>query len=150
MHEGIRQKVNPPVMRETIAPAAEAATDRPKRPARKPFGSAALKLDYPVRAGFHRHIFNDIPGRIQRALEAGYEHVKDNEGKPVVRVVGTAEGGGPLHGFLMEIPEEWYLEDMKLEQDQVTAKEETMRRGKFESPDNSYVPSQGIKISSGN
>jgi hypothetical protein len=58
------------------APAAP-ATDLPQRPARKPFGSMSLKLDYPQRDGFHRHWFNDIPGRIGRAQEAGYEHVKD-------------------------------------------------------------------------
>lgn len=138
---------NPPKFHEPVSQASPA--DLPKRPERKPFGSMTLKLEYPVRPGFHRHIFNDIPGRIQRAQEAGYEHVKDHNGKPISRVVGTAEGGGALLGFLMEIPEEWYKADMKLEQDQIDAKEEIMRRGKFESPDQGYVPSQGISIRQG-
>lgn len=149
MHEGIRPKVNPPVMRD--APGAEvvAQTDLPKRPERKPFGSMQLKLAHEIRPGFHGHWFNDIPGRVQRASEAGYEHVKDKDGKPVDRVVGTAEGGGPLIAFLMEIPEEWYREDMRLEQSHIDEKEQLMKRGKLDAPEGGYVPSQGIKISTG-
>lgn len=122
----------------------------PQRPARKPFGSMQLKMAYEVRPGFHRRWFSDKPGRIQRAQEAGFEHVKDKEGKPVSRVVGTAEGGGPEYGFLMEMPQEWYDADMKLEQSHIDEKEELMRRGKFEAPQQGYVPSQGIKIQQGN
>lgn len=87
---------------------------------RTPFGSLQQKLAYPERPGFHRHWFNDVPGRITQALEAGYEHVKDDEGKPVMRVVGVAEQGGPLNAYIMEIPEEWYTEDM-IAQEQVDA-----------------------------
>ena len=114
MHEGIRTKVSPPVIRES-APTAEA----PARPTRRPFGTMQLKLAHEIRKGFHGHWFNDIPGRVARALEAGYEHVQDKEGKNVSRVVGTAEGGGALTAFLMQIPEEWYQEDMKQEQSQI-------------------------------
>jgi len=149
MHEGIRTKPLPPKIHEPATQEASPA-DLPKRPTRKPFGSMSLKLEYPVRPGFHRHIFNDIPGRIARAQEAGYEHVKDDKGNPISRVVGTAEGGGALTGFLMEIPEEWYQADMKVERDQIDAKEETMRRGKFEAPEQGYVGQQGITIKQGN
>ena len=135
------------------APTAEvpAATDRPARPARKPFGGLSLKLDYPNREGFHRHWFNDVPGRIARAQEAAYEHVKDASGKPVSRIVGTAEGGGALTAFLMEIPEELYQLDMKAEQDVIDDKEEMIRRGALDKQegDNRYVPSQGISIKHG-
>lgn len=132
------------------APAAP-ATDLPQRPARKPFGSMSLKLDYPQREGFHRHWFNDIPGRVSRAQEAGYEHVKDRDGKPVSRTVGTAEGGGALTAFLMEIPEEWYQQDMAQEQRIIDDKEAAMRRGVSEGAEGEgqYVPRQGIKISQG-
>lgn len=148
MHEGIRQKINPPVFHEAAKEASP--SDLPKRPERKPFGSMQLKLAHEIRQGFHGHWFNDIPGRVQRAAEAGYEHVKDKDGKNVSRVVGTAEGGGAQTAFLMEIPEEWYKADMKIEQDHIAEKEEMMRRGKFESPDSGYVPSQGISIRQGN
>lgn len=132
------------------APAAP-ATDLPQRPARKPFGSFSLKLDYPQREGFHRHWFNDIPGRVDRAKEAGYEHVKNLEGRPVSRTVGTAEGGGALTAFLMEIPEEWYQEDMAKEQQIIDDKEAAMKRGVADGPEGEgqYVPKQGIKIGHG-
>lgn len=125
--------------------------DAPRRVNRKPFGSLEQKLAYPEREGFHRHWFNDVPGRVSRALEAGYEHVKDNEGKNVCKNVGTAEGGGPLVGYLMEIPEEWYLQDQAAQQEQIDSVEETIRRGEFESKpgDGRYVPKQGISIRSG-
>lgn len=86
--------------------------DKVRKRERRPFGTLQQKLAYPERPGYHRHWFNDVPGRISQALEAGYEHVKDSEGKPVTRVVGVAEQGGPLNAFIMEIPEEWYQEDM--------------------------------------
>lgn len=139
---------------KTVLPTAEvpAATDRPARPARKPFGGLSLKLDYPNREGFHRHWFNDVPGRIARAQEAAYEHVKDSAGKPVSRIVGTAEGGGALTAFLMEIPEDLYKQDMAAEQNVIDEKEEMIRRGALDKQegDNRYIPSQGITISRGN
>lgn len=134
------------------APAQSAAdVGAVPRVKRKPFGALEQKLFYPAREGFHRHWFNDHPGRIARAQEAGYEHVKDNDGKVVTRIVGTAEGGGPLSAYLMEIPEEWWQADMAEQQKQVNEKEETMRRGALEQQagDNRYVPQQGIKISHG-
>lgn len=122
----------------------------PPRQNRKPFGALDQKLAYAMRQGFHRHWFNDVAGRIDRALEAGYEHVKDKEGKNVCKVVGTAEGGGPLHAYLMEIPEEWYQEDMAAQQQRIDAVEETIKRGEFEKKegDGRYVPAQGISIKS--
>ncbi|MDE2099602.1 MAG: hypothetical protein KGL39_20285 [Patescibacteria group bacterium] len=132
-------------------PVQMPVTENRQRPSRKPFGSLELKLAYPPRAGFHRHWFNDVPGRIERALEAGYEHVKDASGKNVNKVVGTAEGGGALHGFLMEIPEEWFKADMAAQQKIVDDREQAMRRGELESQegDGRYVPKQGISIKHG-
>jgi len=79
---------------------------------RKPFGTWDQKLTYPSREGFHRHWFNDEPGRIIRARDAGYEQVHDEDGRPVSTVVGIGRGGQPLVAFLMEVPEEYYREDM--------------------------------------
>lgn len=135
---------------DAAAPVAPQA-DLPQRPARKPFGSMSLKLEYPQREGFHRHWFNDIPGRVSRALEAGYEHVKGLDGAPVKRVVGSAEGGGALTAYLMEIPEEWYQQDMAQEQQIIDEKEAAMRRGVAEGKEGEgqYVPKQGISIRRG-
>lgn len=121
------------------------------RPARKPFGALLQRLAYPDRPNYHRHWFNDVAGRISRAQEAGYEHVKDHDGKNVSKVVGTAEGGAPLHAYLMEIPEEWYREDIAAQQKEVDEKESSIRRGNFERKegDGRYVPTQGISIKHG-
>jgi len=126
---------------ETIAPA------RPPRN-RKPFGTMEQTMAYPKREGFHRHWFNDVKDRISRAQEAGYEHVKNSEGKNVSMVVGVAEGGGPMHGFLMEIPQEWYDEDIAAQQQLVDEKEAVIKRGQADRQegDGRYIPAQGIKI----
>lgn len=138
------------IQQAQVQPAQNALdTQAVQRPARKPFGSMQLKLAHEIRAGFHGHWFNDTPGRIGRAQEAGYEHVKDKDGKNMSRVVGVAEGGGALTAFLMEIPEEWYQADMQLEQSHIDEKEELMRRGKFEAPEKGYVGQQGITIRQG-
>lgn len=149
-HEKVAAQAPVKVAEMSVNPSPEAST-LPPRPNRKPFGALEQKLAYPAREGFHRHWFNDSPGRVARALEAGYEHVKGNDGKNVSRIVGTAEGGGALSAYLMEIPEEWYKADMAEQQRQVDEKENTMRRGALEAQegDGRYVPKQGIKISHG-
>ena len=132
---------------------AQATTESPVRPARnrKPFGTMEQTMAYAKREGFHRHWFNDVRDRISRAQEAGYEHVTGNDGKNVQMVVGTAEGGGALHAFLMEIPQEWYDEDMRAQQKLVDEREAQIKKGDAErqAGDGRYVPSQGIKISHG-
>lgn len=121
------------------------------KPSRKPFGAMEQKLAYEQRPNFHRHWFNDVGNRIIRAQEAGYKHVTDKEGKVVSKVVGTKEGGGALHGFLMEIPEEWYKEDMAAQAAEIDVKEQAIKRGELDvqSGDKRYVPSQGISIKRG-
>lgn len=125
---------------------------RVPKEARRPFGAYTQKLAYESRVGYHRHWFNDIPGRIDQAVEAGYTHVIDKEGKKVQRVVGTNEGGSALTGFLMETPDEWYQEDMARQQMEVDKVDEAVRRGAVaDSPDgNRYIPSRGISIRDGN
>jgi hypothetical protein len=139
------------VQATTNAPEVPQETGLPQRSARKPFGSMSFKLDYPQREGFHRHWFNDVPGRVSRALEAGYEHVKGSDSKNVSRNVGVAEGGGALTAFLMEIPEEWYHEDMAQEQQIINDKEAAMKRGVSDGHEGEgqYVPKQGISIRQG-
>ena len=124
---------------------------RVSRETRKPFGSQIQKLAYPARDGYHRHWFNEEPGRIDAALQAGYTHVEDKEGRKVQRVVGVANSGGALNAFLMELPEEWYQEDMKRQQEAIDKMDSAIRRGSVAtSPDDGqYVPSQGITIRRG-
>jgi hypothetical protein len=127
---------------------------RVTRESRKPFGSLLQKLAYPARHGYHRHWFNDDPGRIRDAGEAGYTHVKDEDGKIVVRTVGVAKEGGALKGYLMEIPQEWYDEDMAHAQDKAMDVDRAIQRGEVKSnsplgakdQEKFYPGAQGRKI----
>jgi hypothetical protein len=120
---------------------------------KNPFGSREAKLAYPPRPGYHRRWFNDVPGRIETALEGGWTHVRDKDGKSVVRRVGVAEEGGALNAYLLEIRQEWYDEDMAAQQAEVDKIEGAMRRGEDSKGapgfDGRYLPSQGIKITHG-
>jgi hypothetical protein len=111
---------------------------------RKPFGAQTQKLTYPSRPGFHRHWFNDTPGRIAKALEAGYKHVQDRDGRNVARVVGVSQAGGGQTAFLMEIPEQYWREDQAIKdraRDELDAK---IRRGvvagHIPNQDGAYLP----------
>ena len=123
------------------------------REKRRPFGSQVQKLAYDARVGYHRHWFNDNPGRIKQALEAGYTHVEDKEGKKVARVVGVNPAGGALMGYLMETPQEWYEEDMARQAALDTEREQAIKNGTVAGApgkDGVYIPeSRGIKITHG-
>lgn len=111
----------------------DAAFERRRR-ARKPFGSAEQKLQYPEREGYHRHWFNDEPGRLLRAQEAGYEQVHDERGQPVSTIVGISRGGGPLTAYLCEIPQTWYDEDMAAQEQAVLELKRQIEQGEFARP----------------
>lgn len=112
---------------------AGAAAPRGRRK-RKPFGNQDQKLAYPNRDGYHRHWFNDVPGRLQRAQEAGYEPVNGPDGKPVSMVVGVGRGGAALTAYLHEIPLEYYEEDMAANDSVVHEKLGQIASGKFNAP----------------
>ncbi len=126
---------------------------RVPKDARQPFGSSTQKLAYPARKDYHRHWFNDDPGRIDAALAAGYTHVLDKDQKRVCLVVGVNAGGGALHGYLMEIPEEWYQEDMARQQTETDKTMDAVRRGAIAGQpgvDGRYIPeATPIRISGG-
>ena len=116
----------------------EASSGLPPRPDRKPFGAHEQQLASPAIPGFHQHWFNDSPGRIARAKQAGYEHVLDESGEPIRRVVDKREGGGGMLGYLMKIPLEWYRDDMQNQQAELEAKLSDIREGRTKV-ENSYV-----------
>lgn len=83
------------------------------------------RLSHPNLPGYHCHWFNDTPGRIARALRAGYQIVTkeevpfigDRENDPSARedissqvrtVVGKYDNGEPIWGVLMKIPQRIY------------------------------------------
>ena len=128
-------------MNDTPTPARQA--QRVPKDARRPFGSQTQKLAYPEREGFHRHWFSDKPGRIDAAVAAGYTHVIDKEGKRVARPVGVNDAGGAQIGFLMEIPEDWYQEDMERQFAENNKMEEAIKTGSVAGKpgeDGLYVP----------
>lgn len=104
---------------EPAEPAAETATGSatdsggvlPPAQARRPFGARRQRLENPPIPGYQCYWFNALPGRIEQALEAGYDHVKTTDGKPVCKVVGVMEGGGALMAYRMKIPREFYEQD---------------------------------------
>jgi hypothetical protein len=122
----------------------------PAQRTRIPLGTHTQKLELPRREGFHRHWFNDRPGRIQQAQAAGYTFVKDDEGKPISRTVGVRDGGGGLLAYAMEIPKPFYDEDFAAGQERVDKIDAEIRGGKVESKpgDGRYVPKDGIRITS--
>lgn len=117
---------------------------RVTRENRKPFGSMTQKLYWPKRPGYYRHWFNDLPGRIQAATEAGYTYVKEAETRrPVSRVVGKTSDGQGFRAYLMEIPEDWFREDMQRVEQETASRIDPIRRGKSKELDAAgpnYVP----------
>lgn len=79
---------------------------------------------------------NDVPGRIQKFKDGGYEVVTESleVGQQTVdrnTKLGSAVTktvGGTMTAVLMRIPREWYNEDQKAKQDEISAKEQAMRK----------------------
>lgn len=119
---------------------------------RQPFGEPRLKLQAPARAGYRRYWFNDDVGRIQRALDAGYSFVKVN-GRNTRNVVGRAKTGGAQVAYLMEIPEAWFVQDVRMNQAKVDEIDAAIKGGSINKEggtapkdgDNRYVPKEGIR-----
>lgn len=109
-----------------------------KRPKRVPLGTRNV-LKYPARPGYVRRVVNDVEDRVQRFKEAGYEIVQKKDlpsgdpragdgsqmGMPVAKSVGNG-----IKGVLMEIPQEYYLEDQQTKHEKITAEESAMKQTK--------------------
>jgi hypothetical protein len=138
----------------SIAPAeiVTPSGKRLSRETRRGFGNQGQKLAYPERQGYHRHWFNDTPGRVAAAQESGYTQVMDPaSGQPVTRVVGTRPDGGPLPAYLLEIPQEWFDDDME-ELEKINRSKEEAIKGGVEAKDAKeaktfYPTAQGRRIS---
>lgn len=114
---------------------------------RVPFGAGQSRLPKArPRPGFHRHIFNDFPGRIESAVRAGYKHVNDEHGSPIRSVVGTSPHGGPLYGYLMEIPEKWFRQDMAAAQSSLDELDQEILGGRIAEKEGEGRYDAGIKI----
>ena len=133
------------IMPRVRAQAPEAETEEPRATGVKriPLGQHVAQLDYPARPGYHRRWVSDLPGRVDRAIAAGWSHVKDDRAKqPVKRVVDKSLGESGRLGFLMEIPQELYNEDQQVKADSLDAVDEHIYKGTFnqEANDKRYNP----------
>jgi hypothetical protein len=114
--------------------------------------------------GYHLHILNDTPGRIDTGLQSGYEFVTPEEvngvtnnvvsrntdiGDKVRFLVGRTEQGEPLYAYLMKIKQEWYDLDQKELASKNDKIDEAIRKGRGHkaNTDGFYIPKDGIKIS---
>lgn len=104
---------------------------------RRGFGQQVQKLAYPNRPNFHRHWFNDEPGRLALAADAGYTKVLDAHGKPVAMVVDKQTG---MFAYLHEIPEPWYKADLAAAQKVADERMSQLRSGNAAGPGGTDLP----------
>jgi hypothetical protein len=114
--------------------------------------------------GYHLHIFNDEPGRIQTALTGGWEFVTPDEvggvgervtsvntdlGDKVRFLVGADEKGDGFYAYLLKIKQEWFEEDQSAMQERNDLVDDAIRGGvnvkDGTSSEGFYTPREGIK-----
>ena len=141
------------------------ANERPTRErVRNVFNGTQAKLTVNNQIpGYHLHIFNDEPGRIQTAIDGGWEFVTPDEvggtkdsvtsgntdlGDKVRFLVGTSEKGDGLYAYLMKIKEEWWQEDQAEIQKRNDRVDDAIRSGvnvaSGTSAEGFYTPKGGI------
>lgn len=124
---------------------------------------AKLTVNHQI-PGYKLHIFNDEPGRIQTAIDGGWEFVQPQEvggtkdsvtsgntdlGDKVRFLVGTSEKGDGLYAYLLKIKQEWWEEDQNETQKRNDRVDDAIRGGvnvkDGTSADGFYTPREGIK-----
>lgn len=123
-----------------------------RRQERVPFGAPRARLNKQrPDDGYHYRVFNDDwrkdPGRVARALKAGYEVVDEPDSR---QTVGTNEDGTEIKGVVMRIPKHLWQEDQKLKEEQRKIIDDQIHRGRHaaQQGDGRYVPSEGIRMTS--
>lgn len=116
---------------------------------RTPMSVPRPKLSSPEIPGFHVHWLNDDGGRIEQAMQAGYDFVSRDEavlissdlagsgvgsgsdlGSRVSLVVGETKNGEPMRAYLMKIRQDWYDADQAMIQERVNDSERTIKSGR--------------------
>jgi hypothetical protein len=127
-----------PMMRDR----SEITSNRPKR---VPIHEQRDQLSTNQKQGFVRRWVNDVPGRVEKFIKAGYAVVTDKDvvvgdensnmalGTGARKNVGRTRQGEGTQGILMEIPKDYYDEDQKAKAKLVDASEQAMKRGKDEN-----------------
>ena len=146
--------------REMPAVAEDGAT----RKRRNVFNGTEAKISVRNQIdGYHLHVFTDAGGRIQEAMDSGYEFVTPAEvggvsenvvsrngdlGERIRYLVNPHAQGSEQFGYLMKIRQEWFEQDQAELQAKNTRIDTAIRKGKItgEAP-GFYVPQNGIKLS---
>lgn len=103
------------------------------RALRRPLGAFSQKLALAERPGYHRHWFNDTPGRIDEAEANGWAFVLDKDGKPTSRVVGTGRDNGALKAYAMELPAVLWQEDIDAKHAEAKSRIDGIKASPFRS-----------------
>lgn len=124
---------------------AQAIEELRKR--RSVFGATAQKLALPERRGYHRHWFNDVPGRIDEAFGNGWAPVVGRDSKPVSRVVGSGRDNKALVAFAMELPLPIWEEDQAARNREAQGRIDSIKgAGAFRAPTGQAKPSDTGKF----
>jgi len=146
--------------------AVRSTADRGGRSKRGTFNGTEgkLRIDRQIE-GYHLHIFNDSPGRIEQALDVGYEFVSPDEigsvstnvvsrntdiGDKVRFLVGTDGDNQPQYAYLMKIRQEFYDEDQLALQTKNNKIDDAIRGGKLNKDgynSDGFYGAEGIKLS---
>ena len=122
---------------------------------RRPRMGARLKLE--VRDKDPNYVyrwFNDDGGRINEAVECGWEYVFKEDvkldtsgGKPGLGSVASLSvdkhaDGSPKSAYLLRIRKEWYDEDQIEKQKETDLVDQSIRSGTLSTVPNAYTPGQ--------
>lgn len=139
------------------------AVDGTTRKRRSAFNGTEAKLS--VRneiPGYHLHVLTDTGGRIQEAMDSGYEFVRPDEvggvsenvvsrngdlGERIRYLVNPRAEGSEQYGYLMKQRLEWYEEDQAELQAKNNRIDTAVRSGKITGENSGfYMPTGGIKL----
>ena len=140
------------------------ATDGTTRKKRNVFNGTEAKISVQTQIeGYHLHVFTDTGGRIQMALDSGYEFVRPDEvggvsenvvsrngdlGERIRYLVNPRAEGTEQYGYLMKIRQEWYEEDQAELQAKNNLIDAAIRKGKTTpNTEGFYMPTGGVKMS---
>ena len=149
--------------RGAVATAPVSLADGTTRKKRNVFNGTEAKISVQQQIdGYHLHVFTDVGGRIQQALDNGYEFVSPDEvggvsenvvsrngdlGERIRYLVNPRAEGTEQYGYLMKIRQEWFEEDQAELQAKNNLIDAAIRKGKITGENSSfYTPSGGIKL----
>ena len=149
--------------RKAAAAAPTPALNGTTRKKRNVFNGTEAKISVQQQIdGYHLHVFTDKGGRIQSALDNGYEFVRPDEvggvsenvvsrngdlGERIRYLVNPRAEGTEQYGYLMKIRQEWHEEDQAELQAKNNLIDAAVRKGRITGENPSfYTPRDGIKI----